>query len=179
MNTLFLTASGPSLLDNDLSLLAGRDVMALNHTVYYDHLFRPAFWTFFDPAPEFARYIPAALHKGIRIITGPLGRGLPCADRLEFIETPGVWHTFELALAAAVAHGYGRVYLLGVDCGPYAGRMHLVVDDQPAVNRVALPWYYFVSETYERWQDRLEIISTGVHHGLLAAPHVPLAEAVR
>lgn len=119
----FIVGSGPSLTSNDWTRFVGRDVIAMNHALWFlpDNVAR--WWTFTDWPEEFRRYLPAAYHKGLTVIRNGNHKHPPDAhDQLVNVnacDVPGhsVFGTLDLALGIAAHMGYTRAYLIACDGG--------------------------------------------------------------
>ena len=120
----FIVGSGPSLVKNDWAAFAGRDVIAMNHALWFLPDGLAKIWAFTDWPKEFRRYLPAALHKGLTVIrNGNYKKDPPEPhDRLISVnacDVPGhsVFGTLDLALGIAAHMGYVRAYLISCDGG--------------------------------------------------------------
>lgn len=178
--SLFILGSGPSLLENNLSLLLAEEchVMALNYNIYFldwstDQA--PLYWTFVDWREEFKLFLPAALHRGITVFMHTGFHPQPDHPNLvpvNICDTPGhcLYAAIDYALGIAVLLGYKRVYLIGFDRGPYKGKGHATLPE--FTNS-----YTWVDLTIRRHQPMIDIVGCGAHCGIPFIPHVSLAEA--
>lgn len=179
---LFVLGAGPSLLENDLRLLRTQTVLCINHAVWFARDYLPTYWAWRDYwAPEFQKYIRPAAYRGIIVFTQAAPNLIddPVPEQLVQLNACGVpGHccavTLDLALGLAIHLGYKRVYLLGLDNGPYRGREHLVLPNGQAGPAPA----GFNDLVIENFRRHLELYSCGVHHGLTQLPHLSLQQAV-
>lgn len=117
----FITGSGTSLLSNDFSRLADRDVFAMNHSLWFLPDYIARWWTFTDWPREFRAFLPAALARGITIVRNMNHPKPPMAHDLIYninaCDVPGhaVQSTLDLTLGLVAHMGYARAYLIGCD----------------------------------------------------------------
>lgn len=176
---LFILGCGASLMENELGLLAGQDVLALNYAVFLQGRgWQATYWAYVDWTEVNTVHVPAAIYHGTRIIRRAYGvhdrfTGHDLVDDVDRRDLPLVRNITALdwGLSAAIAMGYRRVYLVGCDHGEYKGRPHAFID--------RLHHYGHQAQTVNAHATAMEIWSAGVHRsGLPVEGHASLGEAI-
>ncbi|MBZ0273762.1 hypothetical protein K8I61_17115 [bacterium] len=178
--TIFILGSGPSLLANDLSLLAPHRVLCVNHTIFFADKAEPDFWVFLDSLPEFKAYLPGAIHRGVTCFVNQMcgWEKLPEPVYFNPCDLPGhcMYSTTDAALGLTVHLGFARAFLVGFDGGNgFDGKSGHVFHRHLASNPTSYRW---ADEAIRRKQAFIEIESAGAFHGLEFLAHRALADAI-